>query len=241
LLLITKHGSALLLVLSSALALPITNVIFTFPALMGGDTEEGSIWNTVGLLFVVFGFLIYALAPSDDSVTVHEVMPMQGPSGQMTFVVDELPDAPLQAVSAAIKTIMRPRTRRRSFDMNASPSYQALQQQRRQAALSSYLRNKGSPTKAAVPSGRANMSSRAAAALAARDGSAESTPNGRHAGDSVVVNMQPPRRQAQPINIVENGGAKPLAAAGAGESDGRSPDDDDTRPLLSSKLLSRTP
>jgi hypothetical protein len=61
LLLITKHGSALLLVISSALALPVTNLIFTQKVFMGKHAEKGSMWNVIGLVVVVSGFLMYSL------------------------------------------------------------------------------------------------------------------------------------------------------------------------------------
>uniref|UniRef100_A0A7S2S2C2 Uncharacterized protein n=1 Tax=Rhizochromulina marina TaxID=1034831 RepID=A0A7S2S2C2_9STRA len=63
-LLVTKHGSALLLVVSSALALPVTNLAFSWHALMGDDAEEFLPNDIVALVVVVLGFVVYSLPSS---------------------------------------------------------------------------------------------------------------------------------------------------------------------------------
>lgn len=61
LLVITKRGNAVLLVISQALSLPITNLCFAIPAIMGNENVEPlSIHNVIGLVFVMLGFLIYS-------------------------------------------------------------------------------------------------------------------------------------------------------------------------------------
>jgi drug/metabolite transporter (DMT)-like permease len=57
---LTKHGSAVLLVMGSALALPLTNLAFTSETIMGDDVEPFSIYDLLGLLLVCVGFLIYS-------------------------------------------------------------------------------------------------------------------------------------------------------------------------------------
>lgn len=81
LLVITKRGSAVLLVMSQALALPVTNIAFTLPVIMGRDAEPLSMLDLVGIVLVCIGFLTYSgygLAPS--------FMVAQGPPGQMTYL-----------------------------------------------------------------------------------------------------------------------------------------------------------
>ena len=111
LLLITKHGSALLLVIASALSLPITNLLFTLPLFMGEEAEQWSWWTASGLLVVVVGFLLYSLVTDDDS---GEWLPAQGAAGQVVYVThDAAHDAHLLA--------HQQQRRRHSFDMTSSP------------------------------------------------------------------------------------------------------------------------
>mmetsp|Transcript_8447 Transcript_8447/g.12591 ORF Transcript_8447/g.12591 Transcript_8447/m.12591 type:complete len:546 (+) Transcript_8447:183-1820(+) len=80
LLAITKRGSAVLLVMSQALSLPLTNIAFTLTPLMGDDAEPLSIMDLVGLVLVCIGFLAYSgfgFAPN--------FMVAQGPPGQMAY------------------------------------------------------------------------------------------------------------------------------------------------------------
>ena len=114
LLLITKHGSALLLVCASALSLPIIQISFSLPFLMGEDAETLSSYNFLGLAIVTIGFLLYALVLNEET---GEFLPMQGAGGQQVFVEFEV----------------NPQIRRRhSFDITDSPSIQfALKERRR--------------------------------------------------------------------------------------------------------------
>mmetsp|Transcript_26600 Transcript_26600/g.83209 ORF Transcript_26600/g.83209 Transcript_26600/m.83209 type:complete len:452 (-) Transcript_26600:2912-4267(-) len=63
-LLVTKHASAALLVMSASLALPVSNLAFSIPALAGDAVEPVSSWNILGLLVVLTGFLIYRVIGS---------------------------------------------------------------------------------------------------------------------------------------------------------------------------------
>ena len=120
LLLITKHGSALLLVISSALSLPLTNLLFTQSLFMGQHAESFSVYNLIGLVIVVTGFLLYSLAPdvSDDS----EFMPATGAGGQMIYITDDSQRLPHNIYNR----------RRASFDINTIASYQAIRDQFKQ-------------------------------------------------------------------------------------------------------------
>jgi len=83
LLLITKHGSAMLLVVSSALSLPMTNIAFCMKIFMGQDVEPFNASNMVGLSLVFGGFLCYSMVRDPET---GEVMPAQGVAGQMTYI-----------------------------------------------------------------------------------------------------------------------------------------------------------
>eukprot|EP00968_Pinguiococcus_pyrenoidosus_P026671 scaffold7328_cov314-Pinguiococcus_pyrenoidosus.AAC.10 len=80
LLLITKRGSAVLLVVSNALALPVTNVAFTLEIFMGDDAESFTLEDLAGLILVVVGFLTYSAFG-----LAHKFLVAQGPPGQMTY------------------------------------------------------------------------------------------------------------------------------------------------------------
>ena len=80
LLIITKRGSAVLLVISQALSLPITNIAFSIPAVMGDDVEPLTLPDLVGLVLVCIGFLLYSGFGFAENFIV-----AQGPPGQMTF------------------------------------------------------------------------------------------------------------------------------------------------------------
>lgn len=77
---ITKHGSAVLLVISQALSLPVTNICFSLPFLMGEDADSLSMCSLVGVVLVVIGFLTYSGFGFAKSFMV-----AQGPPGQMTY------------------------------------------------------------------------------------------------------------------------------------------------------------
>lgn len=57
---ITKHGSAVLLVISQALALPLTNIAFTLKSVMGEHAEPLTAADLIGLVFVCIGFITYS-------------------------------------------------------------------------------------------------------------------------------------------------------------------------------------
>jgi hypothetical protein len=82
LLIITKRGSAVLLVISQALALPTTNISFTIPSIVGlKNVEPMSMFDLSGLVLVCIGFLTYSGFGYADSFMV-----AQGPPGQMAYV-----------------------------------------------------------------------------------------------------------------------------------------------------------
>jgi hypothetical protein len=53
-------------VVSSALALPLTNLVFSSKALLGEDAEPLSKYNLVALVLVVLGFIAYSLLGRED-------------------------------------------------------------------------------------------------------------------------------------------------------------------------------
>jgi hypothetical protein len=82
LLVITKRGSAVLLVVSQALSLPLTNIAFTLKPLMGPDVEPLSILDLVGIVLVCIGFLAYSGYGFANSFMV-----AQGPPGQVSCLL----------------------------------------------------------------------------------------------------------------------------------------------------------
>ena len=106
----TKHISQFVYVLQ-ALSLPITNICFSLPFLMGDDVDSLSMCSLVGIVLVVIGFVTYSgfglarnfmvaqvstlMHPTQHSILVltlcvrssHVVFPIyiQGPPGQMTY------------------------------------------------------------------------------------------------------------------------------------------------------------
>jgi hypothetical protein len=60
LLMMTKEGSAVMLVVANAIALPVTNLAFSVEAIMGDEVEPFSAWDLVGLVLVIVGFLVYS-------------------------------------------------------------------------------------------------------------------------------------------------------------------------------------
>ena len=82
LLVVTKRGSAVLLVVSQALSLPLTNIAFTLRPLMGPDVEPLSILDLVGIVLVCIGFLAYSGYGFANSFMV-----AQGPPGQVRGAV----------------------------------------------------------------------------------------------------------------------------------------------------------
>ena len=82
-LLVTKHGSASLVVVTSALALPLTNICFSIEFIMGKDVEPFSTNNLIALVVVVIGFLLYSLS---DKASHDKVMPIQAAGGSAIYV-----------------------------------------------------------------------------------------------------------------------------------------------------------
>ncbi len=107
LLLITKHGSALLLVIASAISLPITNLIFTMEMFMGDDAEPFSWANAAGLSIVIIGFLLYSLVANSGQ---SDILLLQSAPGQNVMVTEPAP-----------MIVFRPRAR--SFDATHSPAW----------------------------------------------------------------------------------------------------------------------
>eukprot|EP00741_Cyanophora_paradoxa_P010705 tig00020538_g10347.t1 len=66
LLVVTKYGSAVLLVMTGALVIPVTNVVFTVKAVMGADAESFSEWDLAGLNVVLVGFVVYSFFGDED-------------------------------------------------------------------------------------------------------------------------------------------------------------------------------
>ena len=78
LLVVTKRGSAVLLVVSQALSLPLTNIAFTLKPLMGPDVEPLTILDLIGIALVCIGFLAYS-----GYGFANNFMVAQGPPGQV--------------------------------------------------------------------------------------------------------------------------------------------------------------
>eukprot|EP01032_Pedospumella_encystans_P016517 gene16517-18845_t len=112
---ITKRGSAVLLVISQALSLPVTNIAFTLKIFMGNSAEPLTLVDLLGLVLVCIGFLTYSgfgLAAN--------FMVAQGPPGQMAYVhfedvsevivSTELATRPDQLVSFLVSSILQQQT-----------------------------------------------------------------------------------------------------------------------------------
>jgi hypothetical protein len=80
LLMLTKTSSAVMLVVANSLALPITNVAFSIPGIMGADAEPFTVPDLIGLVAVVVGFLIYSSFGLSSKFTL-----TAGPPGQMAY------------------------------------------------------------------------------------------------------------------------------------------------------------
>lgn len=94
-LVMTKRGSAVLLVMAGALSLPVTNIAFSIPAIMGPlDVEPLTIGDLVGLVLVALGFLTYSGFGFAQNFLV-----TQGPPGQMTYLHIESQDSLLVSKS----------------------------------------------------------------------------------------------------------------------------------------------
>eukprot|EP00128_Syssomonas_multiformis_P016742 Colp12_sorted_trinity150504_noHs@12383 len=125
LLMITKHGSALLLVITSALSLPVCNLAFTSEALMGSEAEAFSLWNVFGLVLVVVGFLVYsALGRADDFLV------SQGPPGQQIFTpVHQAEEEAVSRRNSISGPIPIPGSTRTTYgSVNSPPDFKELAQ-----------------------------------------------------------------------------------------------------------------
>ena len=56
-----KHGSALLLQITNALALLFSNIVFSWKFAMGQYTEKFNKWDVLGLIGVMIGFVIFQI------------------------------------------------------------------------------------------------------------------------------------------------------------------------------------
>lgn len=93
---ITKKGSAVLLVTSQALSLPITNIAFTLKPLMGANAEPLSINDLAGLVLVCIGFMHgFGFAKN--------FMVAQGPPGQMAYAHFEDHDEMVVTTKVAVE------------------------------------------------------------------------------------------------------------------------------------------
>ena len=135
LLLITKHGSALLLVIASAISMPFTNLVFTSELVMGREAERWSWWTGGGLAVVVVGFLLYALVTDAET---GDWLPAQGAAGQMAFIVEQ----PVELLELH-KSFQRT-ARRHSFDVTDSPLVLAHSEERKRAAKQRFLQQRRS-------------------------------------------------------------------------------------------------
>lgn len=113
-----KHGSALVLVIACAMALPVTNLVFTQGWAMGDDVESFSYYNCIGLVLVVLGFLLYSVVP--DAEAGEFIIPTV-PAGQSVYLSEHYP-------SVDTKKAER---RRHSFDFHSSPSIRSIQEARK--------------------------------------------------------------------------------------------------------------
>lgn len=102
LLTITKKGSAVLLVVGNALALPLTTLTFSSSLVMGKDVENFNSSDMFGLVCVLVGFLIYSSAGMAKRFII-----VQGTPGQMTYTpVDGWDGGPLMlSASGALQPV----------------------------------------------------------------------------------------------------------------------------------------
>jgi hypothetical protein len=103
-----KHGSALYLVVAVAVALPITNLVFTQRWAMGADVEALSLYNLLGIVLVVAGFLLYSLLPDGRSGQLGaDGLPADGSSGALLLGSDGLPIPGSQAPHNVYDSVSR--------------------------------------------------------------------------------------------------------------------------------------
>ena len=104
-LLVTKHGSATTMVISSALALPVTNLLFSSELLLGAEAEPLSLYDVAGLVVVLAGFLVYSFSGDKH-------MPAQGAGGSMVYVRERSSSDPPLATPSFSEFSRRLRQRR---------------------------------------------------------------------------------------------------------------------------------
>jgi hypothetical protein len=164
-----KHGSALYLVVAVAVALPITNLVFTQRWAMGGDVEALSLYNLLGIVLVVAGFLLYSLVPDaslgpsatagegayllgSDGLPLpgayqtnmydcvsREFVVPTGPSGHCMYLTEYLPSVLDNTILS--EDVPAQTERRHSFDFHSSPSVRDIQQARKKR-LATVMGNK---------------------------------------------------------------------------------------------------
>jgi len=121
-LLITKHGGATLLVISAALALPVTNFAFGMPWIMGEDTEPFNPYDAVALGVVLLGFLLYSAW--DDFVDRHKQqrkrLPMQFSAGSVMYLRERADSDPSTPGYTPVR--VEPPKRRGSIDLQLNRS-----------------------------------------------------------------------------------------------------------------------
>ena len=76
----TKEGSAILLTISGAIGMPLTNLAFSIKAVMGDEAEPFTIFDFGGLVCVCIGFLTYSAFGFGKKIT-----PVQGQAGQIAY------------------------------------------------------------------------------------------------------------------------------------------------------------
>lgn len=65
---LVSEGSALFSLVAAAVALPLSNLAFELPLIMGNDAEAFSYYNLSGLALVVLGFVLYSLFSRKENV-----------------------------------------------------------------------------------------------------------------------------------------------------------------------------
>ncbi|EWM29290.1 Transmembrane transporter protein, chloroquine resistant [Nannochloropsis gaditana] len=122
-LLITKHGGATLLVISAALALPVTNFAFSMTWIMGEDTEPFNPFDAVALAVVLVGFLLYSAWDDlvDRRKKQRKRLPIQFAAGSVMYLRERADSDPSTPGYTPIR--VEPPRRRGSIDvqLNRAP------------------------------------------------------------------------------------------------------------------------
>lgn len=129
LLMMVKHGSALFLVIACAMALPLTNIVFTQTWVMGEDVEDFSIYNMIGLVLVVVGFLLYSIVNDPERQEHGEFMVPQIQAGHSLYLTEYFPS--VSELDYYYHHNDSSGERRHSFDFHSSPSIRRLQDARK--------------------------------------------------------------------------------------------------------------